>query len=128
MLQQTLQQAQLDSRQIDLIKVQAAGSFPNDAIEAQALCDFFPSMPPLISLKTLLGHTLGASGAAEIALLLAMLEQRKWPNLALDADILDATLGVNFAAELSTQPKHILICNLGFGGSHTCIALEDTAV
>ncbi len=125
MLQQTLEQAQLDAVQIDLIKVQAAGSIPNDAIEAEALRNFFSPAPPLLSLKTFLGHTLGASGAAEIALLLTILERQQWPNLALDANSLDAGLGVNFAAELPIQPKHILVCNLGFGGSHTGIALED---
>lgn len=127
MLLLTLDRAKLAPGQIDLIKVQAAGSIPNDAIEAAALRNFFTGVPPLLSLKTFLGHTLGASGAAELALLLAILEQQQWPNIALDADTLDTSLGVNFAAELPPQLQHILIANLGFGGSHTCIALEHIA-
>ncbi len=127
MLQLTLARAKIMAGQIGLIKVQAAGSVPNDAVEAAALCNFFSRVPPLLSLKTFLGHTLGASGAAELALLQAILEQQQWPNIQLDVDTLDVSLGVNFAAELPQQLQHILVSNLGFGGSHTCIALEHTA-
>jgi 3-oxoacyl-[acyl-carrier-protein] synthase-1 len=124
MLKQTLADANLRAGQIDLIKVQAAGSVPNDAVEANALRDFFAPLPPLLSLKPLIGHTLGASGAAEIALMLAMLEKRQWPVLPFERD---AGLGVTLAAELPAQRRHILACIMGFGGSHSCIALEDTS-
>lgn len=123
MLAQTLAQAQLDARQVDLIKVQAAGSVANDAIEAQALQGFFADLPPLVSIKPLIGHTLGASGAAEIALLLAMLEQRQWPDAGVAAD---PALGVSLAGQPPDRLRYMLACILGFGGSHTCIALEDT--
>ncbi len=124
MLTHTLAHAQLNAQQIDLIKVQAAGSIANDAVEAHALRDFFASVPPLLSLKPFIGHTLGASGAAEIALLLALLEQKQWPNNEFETD---PALDVRLAAEPPRQLKHMLACILGFGGSHTCVALEDTA-
>jgi 3-oxoacyl-[acyl-carrier-protein] synthase I len=127
MLQLTLARAKIAPGDIDLIKVQAAGSVPNDAIEAAALRNFFTLVPALLSLKAFLGHTLGASGAAELALLLAILEQQLWPNIALDADSLDESLGVNFAVEPPQHLAHMLIANLGFGGSHSCIALENVA-
>ncbi len=123
MLAQALTRAGLDPGQIDLIKVQAAGSIINDATEAQALCKFFAPVPALLSLKPLIGHTLGASGAAEIALLLAMLEQRQWPN---PGHACDAALAVKLAEEPPEKTRHILACILGFGGSHSCLALEDT--
>ena len=128
MLQHTLAKSQFNPKQIDMIKVHAAGSRQNDAVEAESLCNFFTSgksVPALLSFKSLLGHTLGASGAAEIALLLALVEQKKWLNLALDDAVLDATLGVNFAPQPPPVIKRLLTCNLGFGGSHCCIALED---
>jgi 3-oxoacyl-[acyl-carrier-protein] synthase-1 len=77
----------------------------------------------LLSLKPLIGHTLGASGAAEIALLLAMLEQQQWPDLAAETE---PESGLQLAAERPLQIRHILACILGFGGSHSCIAIEDT--
>ncbi|TCS36337.1 3-oxoacyl-[acyl-carrier-protein] synthase-1 [Paucimonas lemoignei] len=123
MLQQALADANLHSNQIDLIKVQAAGSILNDAIEARALTESFSAVPHLLSLKPLIGHTLGASGAAEIALLLAMLEQQQWPAIPVE---MDPELGVQLAAQRPAQLRHILACILGFGGSHSCIAIEDT--
>jgi 3-oxoacyl-[acyl-carrier-protein] synthase-1 len=106
-----------------LIKVQAAGSIANDEVEAHALCDFFSSVPSLLSLKPMIGHTLGAAGAAEIALLLALLEHQQWPRIATEVD---AQLGVELATKAPQQSKHVLACVLGFGGSHACVALEDT--
>jgi 3-oxoacyl-[acyl-carrier-protein] synthase-1 len=123
MLEQTLQQAQWEPAQIDLIKVQASGSVTNDAVEAHALNDFFTPtlLPALVSLKPHIGHTLGASGAAEIALLLSMLTQRQWPT-CLEGE--DAELKVSLAAQPPQRIKNLLACILGFGGSHACVAIE----
>lgn len=125
MLDLTISSAGFDKNTIDLIKVQAAGSSLNDETEAHALTGYFASLPQLISLKTLIGHTLGASGAAEIVLLLGLLEQKKWPtNLPAAAP----NLHVALAKSLPRSTKQILACILGFGGSHSCIAIEDTLV
>lgn len=128
MLQQVFTQTQLSPQQFALIKLQAAGSPSNDAVEAQALHANFDPLPALISLKSLLGHTLGASGAAEIALLLALLEGNRWPNVRLPAEALDSDLGINFASAAPVSIQNLLLCNLGFGGSHACVALQQEAV
>ena len=122
MLERTLQQAQWDPTHIDVIKVQASGSVINDEVEANALHDFFSSMPALVSLKPHIGHTLGASGAAEIALLLSMLEQQLWPSCLQGA----SELPVNLSATAPPQVMRLLACILGFGGSHACVAIEAT--
>ena len=106
---------------IDLIKVQAAGSPGNDAVEAEALHRCFSPMPALVSLKTAMGHTMGASGAAEIALLTACLEQNIWPGQASDAD---TALGVQLSAHPPQQVRRALAMILGFGGSHSAVVLE----
>lgn len=127
MLEQTLDDAGLHPADIGLIKVQAAGSIPNDAVEAHALVDFFEQqaipLPALLSLKPLLGHTLGASGAAEIALLLELLARREWPAQAQNCD---PSLKLTLAAAAPKNLKAMLACILGFGGSHACIAIADT--
>ncbi len=127
MLTQALNQTQLNASDIDLIKVQAAGSPANDQIEAEALKTFFADqqLPSLISLKSRLGHTLGASGAAEIALLLAMIEQQQWLDVSLSDEELDPKIGINFSTQAPSAIRHLLVCNLGFGGSHSCITLEN---
>jgi 3-oxoacyl-[acyl-carrier-protein] synthase-1 len=121
MYQRALAASGLAADAIDLVKVQAAGSPGNDAVEAQALREAFPSMPPLVSLKGAIGHTMGASGAAEIALLTACLEQGVWPNYP---DAVDATLGVDLIARPPEAVRRVMATILGFGGSHASVVLE----
>jgi 3-oxoacyl-[acyl-carrier-protein] synthase-1 len=70
---------------VDLVKL-ASGNAENDQAEARALSAVFAPLPRSISLKGELGHTLGASGPAELALLLETLaggrERRVLFNLA----------------------------------------------
>jgi 3-oxoacyl-[acyl-carrier-protein] synthase-1 len=121
MYQRSLEASGLTADAIDLIKVQAAGSLGNDAVEAQGLRAAFSKMPSLVSLKTAMGHTMGASGAAEIVLLTACLEQGVWPEYEAEADSL---LGVELAASAPEKVRHVLATILGFGGSHVSVVLE----
>lgn len=121
MYQSALAHCGLAAGAIDLIKVQAAGSPGNDAIEAQGLRSMFPTMPPLVSLKATIGHTMGASGAAEIALLTACLEHGVWPTYA---DALDETLGVYLTAHQPDAVRRLMATILGFGGGHATVVLE----
>ncbi len=110
---------------VDLIKVQAAGSPANDAAEAAGLLAAFAQLPALVSLKPLIGHCLGASGAAEIALLLECLEHGNWPICA-DAlvDIVDPALGVSLAVQAPARLNCVLANILGFGGGHSAVVLK----
>ncbi|WP_213955716.1 beta-ketoacyl synthase N-terminal-like domain-containing protein [Variovorax sp. dw_954] len=117
-----LRRAGVHAEDIDLIKPQAAGSPANDAIEAMALKTLFASLPPMVALKPLIGHTLGAAGAAELVLLLACIETGAWPA----ADYaLDPSLDVALAAQTPARLRHILFNAIGFGGGHAALVLED---
>jgi 3-oxoacyl-[acyl-carrier-protein] synthase-1 len=109
---------------VDLIKVQAAGSPGNDAAEAEGLLAAFAQLPALVSLKPLIGHCMGASGAAEIALLLECLEQGYWPSYA---DAADSALGVGLTAKPPQRLRCALANILGFGGSHAAVVMERSA-
>lgn len=124
MCQRALAASGVRPQQIDLIKVQAAGSPGNDAAEAAGLRQAFTELPALISLKPLIGHCMGASGAAEIALLLSCLEQGLWPEYFAEAD---PALGVRLAVQAPQQVRHVLANILGFGGSHAAVVLERSA-
>jgi 3-oxoacyl-[acyl-carrier-protein] synthase-1 len=122
MCHEALAQSGLDPRDIDLIKVQAAGSPVNDAIEAQALKQVFDTLPPLVSFKSLLGHTLGASGAAELAMLLACIEAGVWPSAGY---AIDGELGIALSSQAPAKLRNILLNVVGFGGGHASLVLED---
>jgi len=123
MCNQALASCGLAASDIGLIKLQAAGSPANDVNELAGLEAAFDPLPPLATLKAALGHTLGASGAAEIALLLACLEANIWPH----ADYpLDPGLHAGLTHSKPESLRYILADILGFGGGHTAVILEDT--
>ena len=125
MCQRALAASGLDATALDLIKVQAAGSPGNDAIEAEGLRAVFANLPALVSLKPLIGHCMGACGAAEIALLLECLAQGWWPQYP---DAADPALGVQLAQQAPPQLRYAMASILGFGGSHAAVVLEHNAV
>lgn len=120
MYQRALAASGLAVDAIDLIKVQAAGSPGNDAVEAHGLREAFPTMPALVSLKAAMGHTMGASGAAEIALLISCLDRGVWPKYEVEAD---AELGVALATSAPDRARNVMATILGFGGSHATVVL-----
>ncbi|MBT2337453.1 beta-ketoacyl synthase [Variovorax paradoxus] len=122
MCHQALAQSGLQPRDIDLIKVQAAGSPVNDAIEVLALKQVFDPLPPLVSLKSAIGHTLGASGAAELALLVACIEAGVWPSAGY---AIDDELGIALSTQAPSGLRNILLNVVGFGGGHASLVLED---
>lgn len=124
MCRQALAAAQLEPSAIDLLKPQAAGSPANDAAEILALRRVFEPLPPLLALKGAIGHTLGASGAAEIALLTACLESGAWPSVDYPIDL---ALQARLAPHAPKAVRHVLASILGFGGGHAAVVLEDCA-
>ncbi len=127
--QQALAEAGLETKAIDLIKLQAAGSPLNDAVEIAALHQVFDHVPPCVALKMALGHTLGASGAAETALLLACIDHEIWPQIDYP---LDALLNVPLVTQQSPiAHKHaqtIMLITLGFGGGHSVLILQRNQI
>lgn len=122
MCEQALANSGLQMSDIALIKPQAAGGVVSDATEAQALRKVFATLPPLVSFKRSIGHTLGASGAAELALLTACLEAGVWPRIDYAQD---ASLNAALSEQAPQQARHVLASILGFGGGHTAVVLED---
>ncbi|CAN7492380.1 beta-ketoacyl synthase N-terminal-like domain-containing protein [Variovorax paradoxus] len=122
MCHQALAQSGLRPQDIDLVKVQAAGSPVNDAVEALALKEVFDPLPPLVSLKSAIGHTLGASGAAELALLVACIESGVWPPAGY---AIDDELGIALSTQAPSGLRNILFNVVGFGGGHASLVLED---
>ena len=110
---------------IDLIKLQAAGSPGSDLAEANALRQVYAeAMPPLLSLKPALGHTLGASGIAELAALLASLEAGQIPATAHYSDM-DAEIGLApVTVRRIATVRRALLNLIGFGGGLASLVVE----
>lgn len=120
-----LNEANLKSGDIELIKLQAAGSPGSDLAEANALRQVFgQAMPPLLSLKSAFGHTLGASGIAELAALLACLNEDRVPATA-GFTKPDPEIAIYPAIERSNAHIERAMLNLiGFGGGLATLIVE----
>jgi len=107
---------------VDLLKLQAGGSPSGDLAEARAVRSLFASPPLLVSFKGAIGHTLGASGPTELALLLDALAQGRVPSTAGFATP-DPELGLEPKAADGRAARRVLFNLAGFGGHVACLAL-----
>jgi len=81
-------------------------------------------MPPLLSLKPALGHTLGASGIAELAALLASLDAGQIPATANYSEM-DGEIGLSPMTERRQAVVRRALLNLvGFGGGLASLLVE----
>lgn len=108
---------------VDLIKLQAAGSPLSDLAEARAVRNLFAAQPQLASLKGAIGHTLGASGPAELALLLAALARGRVPP-TWGYEVHDEAIGLTPSDGAAGDVRRVLFNLSGFGGSVMTLALE----
>ncbi len=120
-----LKTAKTEPSDIQLVKLQAAGSPGTDLAEANALRQVFgDALPPLVSLKPYLGHTLGASGLAELSALLACLDAGFVPGTPGFADI-DPEIGLSPTRSTENRRIDRLLLNLiGFGGGLANLIVE----
>lgn len=126
-----MKQAGTSPSDIDLIVAHATGTPDNDAAEVAALSSLFgDAMPdtPVVGLKSRLGHTLGAAGAAEMIFAgLAMRDQLQPTTATTTADDVDFERFKLSAGESQPASIHTTVnTSLGFGGANTCVVVSDT--
>ena len=114
LLQQCLTNANLQPQHIRAIKVHAVGS-NSDEMEQQVLSTFFPQAQWILT-KPYMGHTLGASGALETALLFHSMNNPLgyFPEYA----------NLPIMQNCSLSAGYYLNYFLGFGGSNVAWILK----
>ena len=70
-----LRDAKISPHDVDLISAHATGTKMGDVIEAQAIHDIYGNRPPVVGLKSYMGHTMGSCGAIESIILLYLMEE-----------------------------------------------------
>lgn len=78
--QAALNHAQLSAQSIGWINLHGTGTRHNDQMESRAIAQVFGHQTPCTSTKTLTGHTLGAAGALEAALLWGVVSRQFNPQ------------------------------------------------
>ena len=74
-MEKALKNSQLSCNDIDYISAHGTGTKLNDKIESKALCSVFKEkVPPVSSIKSMIGHSLGAAAAIEAVASLLMIK------------------------------------------------------
>jgi 3-oxoacyl-[acyl-carrier-protein] synthase-1 len=125
-MNEALNRAAIESRDIDYINLHGTASTKNDEIEAQAIAEMFPASTHGSSTKGWTGHTLGAAGALEAVITLLSLESGLKPG-NLNSRSLDAACGPQVQLRNARGSVRRAMSNsFGFGGSN-CVLLFAAA-
>ncbi len=121
-----LEDAQLAPDAIDYVNAHATATEVGDLAESHAMHAVFGAKTPVSSSKGFLGHTLGACGAIEVGLCVAMMRDRflaPTKNLA-KVDPRCAPLDHVMGAPREAEPRTIMSNNFAFGGINTSLVLR----
>lgn len=116
--------AGIEPAQVTAVKAHGTGTVANDAAEAEALRRFFGRIPPLSSPKPLLGYTLGANSALELAAWLWCLQDGFLPATA-NFHHSDPQAPLRpFTEPLACRGGVFLHNCFGFGGNNACLVMS----
>lgn len=123
-MRMALEQAELTSQEIDLIFPHATGTRANDTVEYEALQAVFGAdlaETPIAAIKSMIGHTMGASGPMSLAAALGSLEHGylyPLPNLRQLEEGIEIDVATH--GRLRDQIDNIMINTFAFGGINVC--------
>lgn len=129
-MQAALNRARLAPGQIDYVNLHGTATPQNDAMESRAVAQCFGRDTPCSSTKPLTGHTLGAAGSLEAAILWLSLTdnpQGRLPPHWWDGQRDDALPALNLiepGASLGRPMTHALSNSFAFGGSNAALILS----
>jgi 3-oxoacyl-[acyl-carrier-protein] synthase II len=124
-MEQALNEAGLKAGDIDYINAHATATIQGDQEEAEAVRDIFGASVPVSSLKGYIGHTLGASGAIELAASLTMMERGViYPTLNLEA-ISPECDGIDHVVQRRRKQVTTILKNgFAFGGINAALVCK----
>lgn len=125
MLKKLLKKANITTKEIDYINAHGTGTIKNDKVEAEIFEKLFDSRVAINSTKSLLGHTIAASGAIEaIVSVLSIRAQKIHKNNGLTKPIKD----LNFVRETSNVAIEYALSNsYAFGGHNAALLFKKYA-
>lgn len=123
-MRDALQNARTPAETITVIKAHGTASALNDEAEMRGMEQVFDTIPPYLSLKPYIGHTLGGCGTAEMILMMRCIDAGFIP-----ASANFETIDRSFSTEPITKPisldsGRIILNYFGFGGNNTSFIIE----
>jgi len=123
-----IQDAQTSLDEIDYIQAHASGTVADDMTEAAVLEDVFGvriETIPVVSVKSMIGHTQGACGVIETAAAVLSIYKRVILR-SVNCDTLDPNcrLRINRGQPVNAHIHAMLLNTFGFGGKNSSIVLR----
>ena len=119
LIRDTLKRANLS--EVDYVNLHATGTVANDEMESNAVNLTLPNTPAS-GIKQIIGHTLGAAGAIEIALCLELLGSNKTPPFHNISTIDKSLAKINLLkAPTKANIKNALSLSFAFGGDNAAM-------
>lgn len=121
-----LEDAGVSADDIDYVNAHATATEVGDLAESRAMHAVFSERIPVSSSKGFMGHTLGACGAIEVGLCVAMMRDRFLaPSKNLETvDPRCAPLDYVMGAAREASPRLIMSNNFAFGGINTSLVMR----
>ncbi len=123
-MQAALRDVGIGYEDVVAIKAHGTASPLSDTGEAQGMKRVFDKLPPFFTLKPYIGHTLGASGVIETAMLAALLQRGFLPASA-GFELRDESLGVApITSPIDADCGYYMLNSFGFGGNNNSLILR----
>jgi len=122
-IQKALDDCSLHVEDITALKTHGTGSFSNDEAEMNAISKVFDSSLVFTALKPYVGHTIGASGVLEIAIMISAIDGGFLPKTI----FCDESISSDFIPLKEHKNCHngTFMCNyFGFGGNNTSLIIK----
>ena len=125
-MKQAIERSRISADAIDFVNAHGTGTKHNDAAESKVMRDVFGDRKvPISSMKSMLGHCMGAASALEAIGCVMTLETGIYPP-TIGYETPDPECDVDVVANAARKGKHDIVLNnsLAFGGynSVTCLA------
>lgn len=125
-MRQAIDRSGIDASRIDFVNAHGTGTKHNDAAEAKVMRDVFGDRRvPISSMKSMLGHTMGAASALEAIGCIMTLESGVYPP-TIGYETPDPECDLDIVTNVARKGPHDIVLNnsLAFGGynSVTCFA------
>lgn len=123
---QALNSANISSGEIGYVNAHGTGTVNGDIAESQATYNVFKNKCPVSTIKSYLGHTLGACGAIESIMSIQMMNNNWFcPTLNLkNVDDRCANLDYIIAEPRNIQTEYVMNNNFAFGGINTSLIFK----
>jgi 3-oxoacyl-[acyl-carrier-protein] synthase-1 len=123
-MRDALDDANVSQESIAVVKAHGTASDLNDQAEMRGMKQVFETIPPYLSLKPYIGHTLGGCGTAELLLMMESIDAGFIPP-SVNFDTLDSEFEkAPIEEKMDLSSGRFMLNYFGFGGNNTSFIIE----